>query len=341
MKVLVTGAGALLGQGVIRALRASSLDVEIVAVDPSSLAAGLYWADSAHLVPMADDPEYLHQVEKILMVERPDALLVGTDVELPIFAAQRERLEAVYGTKVVVSSSEVVEVAADKWQTYLMLKAKGLGCPLSSLPGDEEELIERVGFPLVVKPRRGCRAQGVVRVEDRWELRRVLDLQRRGVVSPGGDVIIQECVGSDDDEYTAGALVFGGRCEASIVMGRHLRDGNTYRAFVEAFPVLNQAVRIVAEAVGSYGPLNIQFRRDREGIKVFEVNARFSGTTPLRASAGFNEVEMVLRHVLQGEPIRQPRIEAMTILRYWTETVLPAGKMLERAPELEVVDARS
>jgi len=51
MKVLITGAGALLGQGIIRALRNSDLNATIIAVDPDPLAAGLYWADAAYLVP--------------------------------------------------------------------------------------------------------------------------------------------------------------------------------------------------------------------------------------------------------------------------------------------------
>ncbi len=53
--------------------------------------------------------------------------------------------------------------------------------------------------------------------------------------------------------------------------------------------------------------MNFQFRLDRDGRpRPFEINARFSGTTPLRALAGFNEVEMALRHVLLGEPVVQP-----------------------------------
>ena len=44
--------------------------------------------------------------------------------------------------------------------------------------------------------------------------------------------------------------------------------------------------------------------------------------------AGFNEVEMVLRHVVLGEPIVQPEIQPMTILRHLTETVVLPGELL-------------
>ena len=49
---------------------------------------------------------------------------------------------------------------------------------------------------------------------------------RRAVDGVPG-VVIQECVGTEHDEYTAGVLCFDGKCRASIVMRRDLRDGNT------------------------------------------------------------------------------------------------------------------
>ena len=39
MKVMVTGAGALLGQGILRSLAESALTPDVIAVDPSELAA--------------------------------------------------------------------------------------------------------------------------------------------------------------------------------------------------------------------------------------------------------------------------------------------------------------
>jgi carbamoyl-phosphate synthase large subunit len=315
MKVLITGAGALLGQGIIRALRASALDATIIGVDPNPLSAGLYWVDRARIVPMAKDPNYLPVIEGLIADECPDAILVGTDVELAIFAAHRTRLETLYDTRVLVSDPLSVAIAEDKWLTNRFLVGTGLPYPQSCLPGDEEILLEKVGFPLVVKPRIGSRSYGVQKVTSRQELAAAI------ARTPG--CVIQHCIGCDDEEYTAGALVFDDRCEASIVMRRLLKDGNTYQAFVEDFPELNLQVRHIAVTLGGHGPVNLQFRLDDGVPKVFEINARFSGTTPLRAHAGFNEVEMSLRHLLYGEPIVQPEVEPMTILRHWSETVIP------------------
>lgn len=319
-KVLVTGAGSLLGQGIIRALQASSLRPTIVAVDPSPLAAGLYWVDAPYVVPPVAEDGYLRRIEEILSREMPDAVLIGTDVELSVFAEHRERLERERGTRVVVSSPEVVAIADDKWKTYQFLRANRLDCPDSCLPGDEGELVERVGFPLVVKPRVGARSKGVRLAHDWTELRAAL--------ASGLGLIVQQRVGTDDTEYTAGALCFEDRYAGSIVMRRELRDGNTYRAFVDEYPELNRAVRAWTEILKPLGPVNFQFRLDEGHPKVFEINARFSGTTPLRARAGFNEVEAVVRYILWGETGPPAAIKRMMILRHWSETVVEPPALL-------------
>lgn len=317
VKVLVTGAGALVGQGIIRSLMESSLSPVIVAADPSPLSAGLYWTRHRHLVPMASDPAYAPAFENILDRERPDAIIPGTDFELLLFADNRARWEQRFGTHVIVSDPNVVRIANDKYLTYCFFRDHGFATPDSCLPGGESALIERVGFPLIVKPRVGARSVGVVKVQTENELARAL--------ATGDGLVIQECVATERAEYTAGTLTFEGRCEASIVMRRDLRDGNTYRAYVEAFPALNAEVRRMAEVLGSHGPANFQFRLDAQGRpKVFEINGRFSGTTPFRMRAGFNEVEMVLRRLLCSEPIKQPSVRPMTILRHFTETIVPA-----------------
>jgi len=47
--------------------------------------------------------------------------------------------------------------------------------------------------------------------------------------------------------------------------------------------------------LGHKGPLNIQGRLTDRGFKIFEMNARFTGITGLRALMGFNEVEACIK----------------------------------------------
>ena len=323
MKALITGAGAVLGQGIIKSLRQSSLDCTIVTADPNPLSSGLYWGDAAYRLPFAADGAFGSRIEELLDRERPDIVMVGTDVELSFFAEQRDQLEAAFDTKILVSAPRVIAIADDKLETCHFFEQAGLHPPASASgedPAAIDALVEAVGFPLVVKPRVGARSVGVSVANDRTELDDAL-AGRSGLV-------VQECVGDADSEYTASVIVFDGEVQASIVMRRDLRDGNTYRAYTGDYTELNHAVRAFGAALQPHGPANFQFRLDKQGVpRVFEINGRFSGTTPLRAMAGFNEVEMCVRKLLYGTPIVQPPIRSGVILRFLDEMFVPQERI--------------
>lgn len=318
MKVAVTGAGAVLGQGIIKALRASDLPCHILALDPNPLSPGLYWADQAAIVPMADDPGYERAIETMLEREKCSALLVGTDVELAIFAKRREEWEARFGTQILVSDPRVVAIADDKYETARFLEQNGLSFPRSACGDDRDgiaALARQVGFPLIVKPRRGARAVGVSRVDDMEAL--------EGAVAGRNDLVVQQFAGDDDQEYTAGVLCFDGDVKASIILRRDLRDGNTHRAYAGNHQAYEPYVHAMARALGPYGPVNFQFRVDKAGTpRLFEINARFSGTTPMRALFGFNEVDLCLRKILLGEDVAMPSIREGTVVRFLEEQFL-------------------
>lgn len=323
MKALITGAGAVLGQGIIKSLRQSSLDCTIVAADPNPLSSGLYWGDAAYRLPFANDEAFGARITELLDRERPDIVMVGTDVELSFFAAQRAQLETAFNTNILVSDPRVIAIADDKLETCRFFERAGL-YPPASAAGDDPvaiaALVEGVGFPLIVKPRIGARSVGVSVANSRAELDDAL-ADRTGLV-------VQECIGDPDYEYTASVVVFDGEVQASIVMRRDLRDGNTYRAYTGDYAKLNKAVRAFGAALQPYGPANFQFRLDKQGVpRVFEINGRFSGTTPLRAMAGFNEVEMCVRKLLYGTPIVQPPIRSGVILRFLDEMFVPQERI--------------
>ncbi len=305
-KIIVTGAGSLLGQGIIRCLKVERDEwCDIVALDPSpETAVGCHWADCAHRIPMASDESYLDAISETINHERPDIVMVGTDAELPILAANRERMEREFSTRILVSNPTVINTADDKYRTYMFMMD---GCfhPPHTVPAYE---FLPFSFPAILKPRVGGRSDGV----------KVLRSIRDANSNPRSvDWIYQEYI--DGPEYTAGAVHFGGEV-ATIVMRRELRDGNTYRAYVEEFPDLNAKVREWTLALKPWGPCNFQFRVDNNGEpRCFEINARFSGTTPFRMLAGFNEVEMCIDFLMHGRPVRKPVIKPMTILRYWHE----------------------
>ena len=63
--VLVTGTGGGVGQGILKALRMSDLDLRVVSADVSPFAPGLYTGDSARLTPMVSEPGYVEAMCRI------------------------------------------------------------------------------------------------------------------------------------------------------------------------------------------------------------------------------------------------------------------------------------
>src|SRR5690606_25764247 len=74
----------------------------------------------------------------------------------------------------------------------------------------------------------------------------------------------------------------------------------------DVWVVIDQLMPVFKEK-GFVGPLNIQGRLTRNGLKLFEMNPRFTGITGLRALMGFNEVEACIRSWLsldKGGPLQ-------------------------------------
>lgn len=310
--VFVTGAGGGIGQGIIKALRLSSdLDIRVVAADMSPLAAGLYAADLACTVPAAAAPGYVDAlIERFLQIG-VDFYFPGTDVELQVCADHAEQVRGRTGARVVVAPAATIRIAADKYRTYEFLQRHGLAAPATFLPQTVEPL--SLAYPVVVKPRRGCRSQGFEVVEGPERL-----VQR---LAAEDDLVVQELIGSDDSEYTCTVVGHAGWLSEPFLLRRWLRDGDTYRATPVRDAAVSGYVSAVAEALEIEGPCNLQLRVDDGQPKLLEVNARCSGTTPLWAQLGFNPVECYLKAAM-GLPFQhEVRYEA-TVLRYWAEVVV-------------------
>lgn len=153
------------------------------------------------------------------------------------------------------------------------------------------------------------------------------------------DYVVEELLGKQDEEYTAGCFCdSNGRARGAIVMRRELQCGTTVRAVVGEFPGIRAEAIRIAEELRPMGPCNIQIRTTNGRPVCFEINVRFSGTTPLRARLGFNEVHEALSHfVLGNEAKDMPSVTRGIALRYWNEMYVDpeAHSILEREGRLD------
>lgn len=192
---------------------------------------------------------------------------------------------------------------------------------------------DALSFPVVLKPKvGGARSHGV-----RVAKTAASFASASAGLDPAG-YVAQEWI--DGPEYTCGALCLGGKCHGVAVLRRVLRDGDTYKAFVETNTGLESFVQRVAETLQPFGSCNFQLRV-RDGIPyIFEINARSSGTTHCRALAGFNEPRMIAEFLLQGS-VPQPSIRPITVLRYWKELVVENDRVEQATREQRVTGGGS
>lgn len=322
--ILVTGAGALLGQGILRSLDYSENSYYVVSADPDVRATGHSLADKSYRIPMAKDPGFLERIEEIVQKEKIRVILIGTDVELPVFAARKEDLEDRYGLKVVVSNQEAVRIANDKWLTAEFLRKNDFPYPFSALTTDKDkiaELAEKADFPYIAKPVDGARSKGLKTINNQEELEKVC--------SYPNNLVVQEKLSEEHGEFTTGCTVIDGKCVAVVSLVRDLQNGNTWRAYRKGDSPHDKTIGLIAEKLGVEGPANFQYRIKNGKPVVFEVNCRFSGTTPLRMMFGFNEVEALVDYYLEGKPVEKPQLKTGTILRTYSDIFVPDGTLDE------------
>jgi carbamoyl-phosphate synthase large subunit len=248
-------------------------------------------------------------------VEGVQAILSGVEQVLTVLAQCRQEIEERTGAVCIVSNPVQLSVGTDKLSTCQWLAKHGFHFPRYAASEDEKTLTviaSECGYPLIAKPRFGKGAQGMIKVHNESELERVRLLER---------YVVQEYLDGSDSEYTAGCCCDkDGRVRGAIVMRRELMHGTTTWAEVGEFPEVRAEVVRIVRALRPRGPCNVQLRMTEKGPVCFEINVRFSGTTPVRARLGFNEVEAVLRHFVLGEPATDfPVIRNGIVVRYWNE----------------------
>nr|WP_294776168.1 ATP-grasp domain-containing protein [uncultured Flavobacterium sp.] len=313
--ILVTGAGALLGQGILRLLQIADFPKKIFTGDPDPRSSGHWLGDYAITIPKVSDSDYISVIKKVIVEHQIDAILVGTDVELPILAQYKEALLLEFNCLVVVSNQEVIAIANDKFLTAAFLEKNNFPFPYSVMANDQNKLIEieeKLGFPLFAKPFDGARSLGIKKINNHQELMEIYH--------PESNLVVQQYLPESEGEYTSGCIVIEGKCQVVVTLKRDLRDGNTYRAYRDAgTSKYDEFIIPIAEKLNADGPVNFQFRIYDDKPVIFEINGRFSGTTPLRHFFGFNEVEALLKYYFFGTTIEKPELKTGIVLRTWSD----------------------
>lgn len=275
-KILVTAIGGDIGYGVIKSLKKGSHDLYIIGCDIREYNMSSDLADAFCVCPpYRDEQKWLDFILTTLKTNEADYFWPVTESEIRIVDKNRELFSSV---KVIMNTSNVLEVAMDKGKTARFLMENGVMTPKTWDVLEEADLL----FPMIVKEKFGCGSHSVSVVNDKTQLVKEFEYME----SP----IIQEYVGDSSDEYTL-TVFSDGNVVNYIAFRRELGFGGMSR-YVElvADSRLAEMSGKIAKMFDLRGSVNVQMRRRGEEYYVFEINPRISSTVGFRTMLGFNDV---------------------------------------------------
>jgi len=355
INILITGVGGGgVGRQILKAFRMAKTPYTIVGTDMSPISMGLYEADKAYIVPQASDSTYIPRILDICEKESIQVLTTGSEPELKKISENRGKFEDCR-ILLLINTPYVLKICMDKWETYNFLTRNRFDCPKSLLVDNEMDL-ERLdiggtlGFPVVIKPAQvSGGSSNVFLAQDQEELEFFVKyLKKQGL-----KILIQEYIGSYDDEYTVGVLtdIQDGNLIGSIAIKRQILSGLSNKikiknrcpnkpesdilaissgisqGIIDDFYEVRRYCEEVALKLGAKGPINIQCRKVGGKVYPFEINPRFSGTTSIRALVGYNEPDILIRKHILGEEITSIDYKKGIIVRGLSEFYIPFEKL--------------
>ena len=271
--ILVTGAGGPSGKAAMHALKSKGfrvIAVDMVAVD--------HCADAFFLVPPAHDPKFPEHIEELCWAH-DIAWLFPTVQEELVPIAERAAAYRSRGIAVYMANPAAVAICNDKWLTAQSLMAAGVAVPKSAIGDPASAAVMPLGFPCVSKPRVGRGGRQVV-VHDgpdtgpgtEWEcLGNNLVWQE---FMPGTEYDVLLMIRPDQQMKTMAATVFE---KKSLREGR---TGNALEVARVSAPDVYELALSAARALQLVGPLDMDIRRDSNGLAhVLEINARIGAHT--------------------------------------------------------------
>ncbi len=335
--VLIAGiGGASLGTELLKCL-AGSTRFAAFGCDVHPLAYGHYQGDhnGSYLV---DRHRYVDSVLELCARLGARAVIPGGEEPLALLSQAAGRLNS---AKVHLASNaaDVVSLCGDKARLFARLRDLGIPVPWTMAALDVQHTTD-IPVPCVIKPATGTGGSTwVFLAHSREEVAEYAAfLGRNGKIA-----LLQEYVPEDEGEFTIGVLsltdgtpagsialrrTFHAKLSVSLRTPHGVVSSGYSQGLIDDFPDVRSQAERIASQLGSRGPMNIQGRLKGGVLLPFEINARFSASTWLRALAGFNEVEAYLAHLFDGLRPEFGPLRAGYYLRSLSEVYVPQERVI-------------
>jgi biotin carboxylase len=334
-RIVVTGAGGSPAANFVHSLRLAPEPFHVVGTDTSRYHLELAPVDARYLLPRADDPAYVDELNAV--VESEDAELVHPQPEQEVLLLAREGASVRAAT--YLPRPETVELCQDKAAFAARMDDAGLPTPRFARAEDEESL--RAATAEIVQARAeawvravrgaGARASLPVATPDQAAAWARYWIERKGLawtdfmvseLLPGREFAFQS-VWRDGELVTSAA-----RERLEYVFGHLMPSGQSSSPSV-ARSVHNREVNelarraVLAADDRATGVFCVDLKEDADGrALVTEINAgRFFTTSNFFAEAGANMPYTYVRLALGEDVGGLPQLDAVEPDLYWVRMI--------------------
>ena len=253
------------------------------------------------------------RVMDILDLENPHGVIVSTGGQIPNNLALRLDAQKV---NILGTSAKSIDNAEDRDKFSAMLDRIGVDQPEWSALISMEDInafIEKVGFPVLVRPSYVLSGAAMNVCSNQEELERFLQLAAN--VSKKHPVVVSQFI-EHAKEVEMDAVAQNGEIVAYAISehiefaGVHSGDATIQfppqKLYVETVRRIKRISRQIAKELNISGPFNIQFLARENDIKVIECNLRASRSFPFVSKVlKINFIELATK-VMLGLPVEKP-----------------------------------
>jgi carbamoyl-phosphate synthase large subunit len=318
-KIIILGGGPnRIGQGIefdyccvhaAYALREAGFETIMVNCNPETVSTDYDTSDRLYFEPLTAE-----DVIALVRREQQNGTLLGCIVQYggqtPLKLSQALEKE---GIPILGTSADAIDLAEDRERFQQLLHKLGLLQPENGIARsapEAEDIAERVGYPVVIRPSYVLGGRAMEIVYDRSGLHRYM----REAVRVSGDnpVLIDrylndaievdvDCICDGETVYVAGVM------EHIEEAGIHSGDSACALPPYTLSPAMVTELKIeteaMAKALGVVGLMNVQYAIKDETIYVLEVNPRASRTVPFVAKATGIAVAKIGALVMAGQKL--------------------------------------
>ena len=253
------------------------------------------------------------RVMDILELENPHGVIVSTGGQIPNNLAMRLDAQRV---PILGTSARSIDNAEDRDKFSAMLDRIGVDQPEWSALTSMEDInafVEKVGFPVLVRPSYVLSGAAMNVCSNQEELERFLQLAAN--VSQKHPVVVSQFI-EHAKEVEMDAVAKDGEIIAYAISehiefaGVHSGDATIQfppqKLYVETVRRIKRISREIARELKISGPFNIQFLARDNDIKVIECNLRASRSFPFVSKVlKINLIELATQ-VMLGIPVEKP-----------------------------------